>query len=130
MVDDIASAASFGSGFGAVFFALRWVVMWASGRADRRQDRLDAEDARLNGEWREIRNEMKGRMATIERQSAALRFAFHHVSAALMQLDPQNPALLRAEQALAVAFPLDFSLVTEMAGAALDAEQMKQEAGQ
>lgn len=120
LLDDAVSAAATGGGMGAAFFVLRWLWMAVTGRLDRREARIDAQDEKLDMEWQAIREEMKGRLDKIERQNEALRYAFHHVAGALIRLDPQNPALAQAEQMLAAAFPVDFRLLAEQAGAALD----------
>ncbi len=119
-VESAVQAAASGGGFAGVFLFLRWAVAVLTGRADKREQKLDAQDARLDAEWKQIREDMKRRLERIEKQNEALRFAFHHVAGALIRVDPNNPALAQAETLLNQAFPVDFRLIAERAGAALD----------
>ncbi|MFZ2996296.1 hypothetical protein [Sphingobium sp.] len=128
IIDDAVQAAAGGGTMGAVFFFLRWTWMQVTGRADRKQMLIDAQEAKVDREWETIREELKAerqadklRVDRIERQNQALRFAFHHVAAALIRIDPQNPAITQAEQMLATAFPVDFRLLAEQAESAISA---------
>jgi len=118
--DGLKSVATFGGGFGAAFFALRWMVDWIAKRFDKRQAQLDAEHAALDMSWKDYRLQLERRIAAIERQNQAFHRSFQHVSAALIRIDPQNPALTIAEKIMAQAFPDDFTLGAAMAGAAVD----------
>ena len=118
-----------GGSFGAVFYSLRWLITWFAGRLDRRQAKLDAEHDALDTGWKEYRQKLEAdramlelRVAAIERQSRAAYNSFQHVAAALIQLDPQNEALVRAGRIMAAAFPEDFTLATAMAAGALHHE--------
>ncbi|QNQ09238.1 hypothetical protein [Sphingomonas alpina] len=121
-LDEIKAAASFGGGLGVTLYFLRWLVNWITGRLDKRAAQLDAEHASLDGSWKGYRLTLEQRVARLEGQNRALSVCFQHVSAALIRIDPANPALQRAEQIMAAAFPMDFSLAVQRAGAALDAE--------
>lgn len=120
LLEEGVQIASAGVGVGGGFFALRWLVGWLTGRMDRRQLLLDAQDERVDREWQKIRERVEERLGKVERQNEALRFAFHHVAGALIRIDPQNPALAQAEQMLSQAFPVDFTLLAERAGSAVD----------
>jgi len=130
MIDDVLSAGSAGAGIGTAFFLGRWIITWFTARFDRRQAVLDAQDGQIDQEWSELREElkrdkaeMKKHLTRIERQNEALRFSFHHVAAALMKVDPLNPALALAEQLLTQAFPLDLRFTAERAAFALDQDE-------
>ena len=129
LIGDVLSAGSAGAGIGTAFLIGRWVITWLTARFDRRQAVLDAQDGQIDQEWSALREElkrdkaeMKKHLTRIERQSEALRFSFHHVAAALMKVDPHNPALAQAEQLLAQAFPLDLRFATDRAEIALGQE--------
>ncbi|RSU21195.1 hypothetical protein [Sphingomonas koreensis] len=128
ILEEGAKIASAGVGVGGGFFALRWLVGWLTGRMDRRQEVLDAQEGSIDQEWKDLREELKRdnadlkrRMDSVETQNSALRRAFNHVAGALIRIDPLNAALAQADQMLTQAFPLDFSLTTERAEAALNA---------
>lgn len=132
ILDEAVTAAATGTGVGGGFFALRWLVLWLTGRLDKRQALLDAQDERVDREWQTIREELKAKNAAldqrldqIEQQNNALRFAFQHVAGALVRIDPKNEALIIADRILAAAFPADFSLGVAMAGAALDEDDRR-----
>lgn len=127
MIDDVAQVAAGGVSFGGGLYMARWLILWLTGRADRKQALIDEQEAKVDREWATMREELKAerqadklRLDRIEKQNQALRFAFHHVAAALIRIDPQNPALSQAEQMLSQAFPLDFSLIAERAAAAVE----------
>jgi len=106
---------------------MRWIIGWLTARHDRRESNLERQEGSIDEQWRALREELnrdraevrreaaaiKSRVAAMERQNEALRYAFHHVAGALIRLDPTNPALAQAEQMLARAFPLDFTLLGE-----------------
>lgn len=123
LLEESIQIGSAAAGAGGGFFLLRWVFDRVVARLDRRQANLDAQDERVDREWQKIREKVEQRLDRVERQNEALRFAFHHVAGALIRIDPQNPALAQAEQMLAQAFPIDFALLGERAGAALDKAQ-------
>jgi hypothetical protein len=125
ILDDVAKAAAAGSGVGGGFFALRWVVLWLTARFDRRQALLDAEHDALDMSWKEYRQLLERRLGALEKANEALRLSFQHVSAGLIRIDPQNPALLIAERIMAAAFPTDFSMAASMAQAALDEDDRR-----
>ena len=121
------ASASAGVGGGLIF--MRWLIGWLTGRADKRQEVLDAQEGSIDQQWTAFREELKGenadlkrRVGAVETQNTALRRAFNHVAGALIRLDPMNPALAQADQMLAQAFPLDFNLAADRADAALDAQ--------
>ncbi|MBY8826129.1 hypothetical protein [Sphingomonas colocasiae] len=131
IVDNAVQIAAGGAGAGGGFYAIRWFFQWITGRLDRRQDLLDAQDQRVDREWQAIREElkadndrMKARLEAISRQNEAIRFAFHHVAAALIRIDPKNPALIQAEQMLAKAFPVDFGMMLDRIDAAAAASEL------
>jgi ABC-type phosphate transport system auxiliary subunit len=119
-IDELKTAGVFGGAFGGAFYALRWLLDWIAKRLDKRQAQLDAQEAALDMSWRDYRLQLERRIATIERQNTAFRLGFQHVSAALIRIDPQNPALSLAEKIMAQAFPDDFSIGAAMAGSAID----------
>lgn len=123
LLEESVKVASGAAGAGGGFFALRWLIGWLTGRMDRRQTLLDAQDERVDREWQKIRERVETRLDKVEQQNEALRFAFHHVAGALIRIDPQNPALAQAEQMLAQAFPIDFTILTAQAEAALEHAQ-------
>ncbi|NIJ18482.1 hypothetical protein FHS95_000151 [Sphingomonas naasensis] len=125
ILDEAVTAAATGSGVGGGFFALRWLVQWLTGRLDKRQALLDAQDERVDREWQKIREKVEARLDKVELQNEALRFAFHHVAAALIKVDPTNPALAQAEQMLSAAFPLDLRLMTDRAEIALARDELE-----
>ncbi len=111
--EQIARWAAGGGGFAAAWIAIQRLLNWVTGRIDRRQDNLDAQEDRVDREWQAIREDLDRKLAvmevrfeTVERKNDALRNAVHHLSGALIRLDPTNPALLIAEQALAAVFPM------------------------
>lgn len=127
MMETAAEVAAGGAGFGGAFAAFWWLINWFTGRADKRQAVLDAQEEKVDQDWRAIREELHAanaatnrKLAAIEKQNEALRFAFHHVAGALIRIDPKNPALVQAEQLLAQAFPIDFGMLAARAEAALD----------
>jgi hypothetical protein len=127
LLDDAVTAVIGGGSTGGVFFALRRAWLQFTGRTDRKQALIDAQEAKVDREWETIRENLKKerqqdkeRLDRIERQNEALRFAFHHVAAALIRIDPQNPVLSQAEHMLSTAFPIDFRLLAEQAGRAVD----------
>jgi hypothetical protein len=93
-IDELKTAGVFGGAFGGAFYALRWLLDWIAKRLDKRQAQLDAQQAALDMSWRDYRLQLERRIATIERQNQAFRLGFQHVSAALIRIDPQNPALI------------------------------------
>lgn len=121
-MDELKDAAAFGGGFAAVFAAVRWLANWIASRIDKRQAQLDAEHASLDVGWKEYRQLIERRLQSIEKQNRALSAAFQHVSAALIRIDPQNEALITAERLMAAAFPTDFTMAAQMAGAAIDVQ--------
>ncbi|MCJ8159902.1 hypothetical protein [Sphingomonas sp. LaA6.9] len=116
----VAAGGSAGAVFGAVFFALRWFVNWIAERHDKRQASLDAEHAELDQSWKSYRLVLERELGTIKRELNAVRFAFQRVSAALIEVDPTNPAIAEAAHIMAIAFPADFSLDVARAEAALN----------
>ncbi|RYG90104.1 MAG: hypothetical protein EON59_00555 [Alphaproteobacteria bacterium] len=134
IIDEVATAAGAGGGIGAVLLAGRYLINWFTGRIDRRQEALDAQDSKIDLEWQQLREElkaanleMKRRVDQIEQQNNALRYAFQHVAGALVKVDPTNPALARAEHVLAQAFPLDLSFMVDRAELALDRDAAQRE---
>lgn len=130
VLDNAVQVAAGGAGAGGGFFALRWLVNWFTGRLERREELLDKQDERVDREWQKLREELKAdneamklRLAEIGRQNEAIRFAFHHVAAALIKVDPKNPALIQAEQMLAKAFPVDFGMMLDRIDAAATASE-------
>lgn len=133
LLDQVKALAGFGGGATASFFILRWIeraVRWVSERHDKRQAQLDSEHAALDMSWKDYRLllerdrlDLRVRVEAMEKQGRALRLSFEHVTAALIRHDPQDPALTIAERLMARAFPDDFTTLTAMAGAALDAAQ-------
>lgn len=117
---EVKDAAAFGGGFAAVFAAVRWLMNWATARFDKRQAQLDAEHATLDMSWKEYRLLLEERLQKLERQNRAVFRAFQHVSAGLIRRDPQAPELALAERLMAEAFPIDFTMAAQMAGAAVD----------
>lgn len=99
-----------GVGLGGGFAAVRWWLQWLIGRADRRQALLDAEHERLDGGWREYRQQLEGRLRSVEGLADkvhAIRLAFELVAGELRRVDPGNTTLRHAEVLLQGAFPLD-----------------------
>lgn len=136
ILDQAVSGASAGGGIGAVLLGGRWLINWITGRHDRRQDALDAQDSKIDLEWQKLREEMKAdnaktkqRLDAIDAQNQVLRLAVQHAVAALVKVDPDNPALARIEHMLAQAFPLDLSFAVDRAEIALarDAAQHPKE---
>lgn len=119
-IDDAKDAVGAGAGAGGAFYALRWLWTQVASRFDTRQARLDAEHATLDMSWKEYRLFLERRMSSLERQNRAVLTAFQHVSAGLIRRDPQAPELIVAERLMAAAFPTDFSMASQMAGAAVD----------
>ncbi len=122
-LDELKTVAVGGGSFGGGFFALKWLVTWVTRRLDRRQERLDAEHNALDMGWKEYRLHTEKRLAAVEKQNRALYLAFQHVSAALIRVEPQNPALVIADRIMATAFPDDFTLSAAMAAGAIDRNQ-------
>lgn len=111
-----AAAASAGGGL----YMVRWFVMWVTGLHRHRQALLDAQDARLDKEWKEIRIAMQERLDRLESQNRALLYGFQHVSGALTKIDPDNPALEAAHRFVESTFPLDMRELVGRAAHALD----------
>ena len=127
---DVAQAAAGGLSAGGGFFAVRWLVQVITKWSERREARLNAQEARADKEWQNIREEIKQQLAdankrlgVVERQNVALRRAFNHVAGALIRVDPQHAALAEADQLLATSFPVDFDLTAARAEGALDQVQ-------
>lgn len=130
LIDNAVQVAAGGAGAGGSFFALRWLVQWFTGRLERREQLLDKQDERVDREWQKLREElktdndaMKQRLEQIAKQNEIIRFAFHHVTAALIRVDPRNPALTQVETLLAQAYPIDFNMLVTRAESALDANE-------
>lgn len=119
-IDRMVDAVAAGGGAGGIWFFLRWALRWFTERSDKRQQQLDSEHAALNMSWKEYRLFLEKRMSSLERQNRAVLSAFQHVSAGLIRRDPQAPELLVAERLMAAAFPTDFTMAGQMAGAAVD----------
>lgn len=124
LVDTAVNAASAGAGVGGGFFVFRWFFGLWTRRLERREDQLDKQETKIDGEWATIREEMRGRLTALEaqaerhaEQNTALRLAFEIVAGELRARDPHNMALTRAEQILAVAFPLTLNTPPEIGGA-------------
>ncbi|UIJ43736.1 hypothetical protein LZK98_11605 [Sphingomonas cannabina] len=120
-------AAAGGGSFALTLYAIRWALNWLTGRVDRREALVQAQEEKVDREWQAIREALEGRIEKLEaqvdkvtRESEAYRLAFHHVAKALVAADPNHPALTIADQILSVAFPLDLRTLAERADLALD----------
>lgn len=127
-LDSAIAAASAGGGFASVLLAGRWLIGWLTGRHEARANRLDAQEAKIDLEWQEIREQQDARiddltlrLKKIERDVHVMLLAYQHVSGALIRIDPQNEALDRAGAILRAVFPIDLSTAVARAEAALGA---------
>lgn len=103
---------------GGLRFLFNWAERRASSRAAKLQDwhnELVKREGRLDEKQAEFEGRLEGTIAQLGRENRALRMAFQLVAAPLRQIDPGNPALVRAEQMLQAAFPLDADLSAELA---------------
>src|SRR3546814_5269209 len=57
VVDTAVAAASAGGGFAGVLLASRWLLNWITGRYDKRAERIDAQDEKVDLQWQAIRSE-------------------------------------------------------------------------
>lgn len=64
-----AFAGMFGVGGGAVFF--RWFIDWLTGRHDRRQALLDAQDASIDQRWASYTKRIESRCSELEKRLSA-----------------------------------------------------------
>lgn len=126
---DLKDVALGGGTLGGTFFAMWKLLAWLTGRHDRRQALLDAQDERQDREWQKLRENLEGvvqrheaRIAALESKNEALRLVIHHLAGALVRVDPDNPALALADQILAVAFPVDLAMLSQRAEIALERE--------
>lgn len=111
----IALLATIGAG---ARFLFNWVERRASSRAAKLEQwhtELKQREGRLDQEQAAFQARLEESVAQLGRENRALRLAFQLVSAPLRQLDPANPALIRAEQLLQAAFPLDAELGEDLA---------------
>lgn len=70
IVEGAVNAASAGGGFAGVLLAGRWLLNWLTGRFDKRQEMLDAQDARVDQEWRAIRESMRAEIDALKAAKA------------------------------------------------------------
>lgn len=111
----IALLATFGGG-------ARWLLNWNERRAESRSaklqkwsDELDRREAKLDAE-REA--EIVGIKTTLSQMSGehhALFQCYHLLAAALIKLDPVNPALTEASALLSAAYRIDRTMPANMA---------------
>lgn len=100
---------------------IRWMLNWAERRTSSRaaklqvwHDELVAERALLAKGRAEFEARLEEEVSGLRKENQALRLAFQLVATPLRQLAPDNPALVRAEQLLVAAFPLDAELEAEL----------------
>lgn len=110
----VALLATIGAGF-------RFLFNWTERRASSRAAKLEAwhnelkeREAKLDNEQTAFQARLEESVAQLGRENRALRLAFQLVSAPLRTLDPSNPALIRAEQLLQAAFPLDADISADL----------------
>lgn len=98
----------------AIGRGVKWAFGWADRRLDKRTTELEAWHGRLAKREAEFEAAVNARLTVLERENRALRLSFQHVSAALHQVDPDNPALVMAARILAQTIPLDPDLPSDM----------------
>src|SRR5689334_713253 len=98
----------------ALGHGIKWALGWSDARSNTRSAKLDAWELRLRQREDDFEQKIESRMAILERENRAYRLALSHVIPALSQLDPNNPGLHLAEQALREAFPLSFRVPGDM----------------
>jgi hypothetical protein len=110
----VALLATIGAG---LKFILNWAERRASSRAAKLQvwhDELADERAVLARGRAEFEAGLKADIGGLRKENQALRLAFQLVASPLRAQDPGNPNLVRAEQLLVAAFPLDPELEEEL----------------
>src|SRR3546814_19664721 len=60
VVDTAVAAASAGGGFAGVLLASRWLLHWITGRYDKRAERIDAKDDKVDLQWPALREAYAG----------------------------------------------------------------------
>lgn len=99
---------------------VRYLMNWTERRASRRSaklqlwhDELVRREATFEAKRAEFEARLEATVSELRKENQALRLAFQLVAAPLRQRDPGNPALVRAEQLLVAAFPLDPEVAAE-----------------
>lgn len=119
----IAGLAALFGGPPAIAKTVKWLADRADRRRQRREDKIQAWQDEVDAKARELDKQregyvarLEGRLSALERgheardiQLRALRLAFELVSTALRQIDPENQALVLANDLLRSAFavPID-----------------------
>jgi hypothetical protein len=103
----IALLVALGKGF-------KWLLNWNDARAQTRSAKLDAwhreliaEREKLDEERAEYQARVEERLKILERRAYALWLAFKMVEGRLRKVDPDDIVLVKADELLAAAFPLD-----------------------
>lgn len=102
----------------ALFVALGHGIKWWLGWTDRRaatrsakldawQQQLDERERRLDGQQAEHWKQVELQLGQLRREHAALRGGYQLIAGALRLLDPESPALHRADELLKAAWPLE-----------------------
>lgn len=108
---------------------IRWLAGWLERRGKSRHAKLQAwhleleqREKRIDDKEDQHHREIENRLAVVERrydelhaQNLALRVAHELVAGALRQIDPENIALLHADQLLNKSFPLIAGIPADMA---------------
>src|SRR3546814_7331275 len=72
VVDTAVAAASAGGGFAGVLLASRWLLNWITGRYDKRAERIDAQDEKVDLQWQAIREAYARDNETLRKDMAAI----------------------------------------------------------
>src|SRR3546814_15748680 len=72
VVDTAVAAASAGGGFAGVLLASRWLLNWITGRYDKRAERIDAQDEKVDLQWQAIREAYARDNETLLKDMAAI----------------------------------------------------------
>lgn len=102
---------------GAFRFLFQWFERRASSRAEKLQiwhDELAGREARIDEKQVAFEAKLERTVEDLRKENQALRLAFQLVSTPLRELEPAHPNLVRAEQLLNAAFPLDPTISAEL----------------
>lgn len=101
---------------------LRWLFHWVERRASSRaaklqawHDELHSREVRIDEKQAALEARLEATVDDLRKENQALRLAFQLVATPLREADPCHPNLIRAEQLLNAAFPLDPNISEELA---------------
>ena len=89
-------------------------IKWLFGRAERREQALDAKEAEYVSELKKAIKEQGERIEALELDCRKLWMVIGYVVPALHSHDPKSPALTQAAKILGDAFPIDLNTPKDM----------------